>query len=126
MLLKIAQVTKAAMGGVVGELAAKLVAGEVPTQPAILGECLQIKVPSRVAKRAYLVTSQCHSEKQRMAVLVRLDNLWIMRVGLASLQEFYGDHGLIRHSPALHQAQRTYSSFGDHPVMDTRIGLVRP
>ena len=36
-----------------------------------------------------------------MAVLVRLDNLLVMRVGPPP-QEFDVDHGLVRHSPTLH------------------------
>ncbi|MNN99907.1 hypothetical protein D3C81_2196680 [compost metagenome] len=40
VLLQIAQVSEAAVRGVVGKLAAELVAGEVPAQPTLLGEYL--------------------------------------------------------------------------------------
>ncbi|MNW09967.1 hypothetical protein D3C71_2070840 [compost metagenome] len=42
MLLEVAQVTEAAVRSVVGELTAELVTSEIPTQPAILGECVEV------------------------------------------------------------------------------------
>lgn len=69
MFLEIAQVTEAAMRGIVGELAAELVAGEVPAQPTLLGEFLQVKVPSSVANCAYLIASQSYTEEERMGCL---------------------------------------------------------
>ncbi|MCY1360429.1 hypothetical protein D9M69_470550 [compost metagenome] len=127
MLLEVAQVTEAAVRSVVGELTAKLVAGEVPVQSAILGECLEVYVPSAVGKRAYLVVLfRIYAEKERMAVLVRIDDLRIMRVDPAASHDLGGDHALIGRAPPLHQAEGTHGGLGDHPVMDTGIGLVRP
>ncbi|MCY1385003.1 hypothetical protein D9M69_733220 [compost metagenome] len=78
-------------------------AGEVPAQPALLGECLELLVPSNVGKRAHLIALfRIYAEKERVAVLLRFNNLRIMRVGPAPLHSLGGDHGLIGRAPALH------------------------
>ncbi|MCY1378752.1 hypothetical protein D9M68_754810 [compost metagenome] len=61
-----------------------------------------------------------------MTVLVRLGNLRIMWVGAAALHNLGGDRGLVRRGPTFHQAQSAHGGLGDHPVMDTGIGLLRP
>ncbi|MCY1537059.1 hypothetical protein D9M68_725410 [compost metagenome] len=61
-----------------------------------------------------------------MTMLVCLDNLRIMRVGTAALHNLGGDHGLVGRGPTFHKAQGAHGGLGDHPVMDTGIGLVRP
>ncbi|MNM78647.1 hypothetical protein D3C81_905570 [compost metagenome] len=58
-------------------------------------------------------------------MFLRLRDFRVKWVNLASLGYLGGDHGLIRLCPTLHETQRFYSCFRDHPIVFSCVGFFR-